>query len=543
MPRSRRSRRCRRPRSAGLGRAAGIAPAYRLVDTCAGEFPAETPYFYCPTARDEAAPPARAAEVIVIGCGPIRIGQGIEFDYSAVHAAWAIREAGLDAVVINNNPETVSTDYDVSDRLYFEPLDTGDVLDVIDHERRGAAGRDPQFGGQTALNLVAPLARRRGADPGHARPLPSPPLRTGGRPGRRPSKWACGCPPGATAHTVDEALAVAAEVGYPVLVRPSYVLGGRGMRIVQNAGELARLFRRLHADLRRHPVLIDRFLDGAVELDVDAVSDGTDTLCIVMEQVEHAGIHSGDSACVYPPHTLGPALIAAAEAATAALAQALGIVGLMNVQYAIYEGTLYLLEVNARASRTVPFASKAAGIPLARLATQDHPGGTAARPAGQPPAPTGWRSKAPSCPSASCPACCPCCAPKCKAPANRWAWLPPSRRPMPRHCGRRASGGRRGPPRPALVRARCGGQRGDQRVGGRRVYGDAGDCRRRAGGRAARSGGLLAGRDGRTPARAAALGGGARHPDHQRSARPGRLCPDAAVQCGPGAVTALMRET
>jgi carbamoyl-phosphate synthase large subunit len=177
-------------------------------------------------------------------------------------------------------------------------------------------------------------------------------------------------PPWGTAHTADEARAVAAAVGYPALVRPSYVLGGRGMRIVQDAGELGHYFAALHADLRRHPVLIDRFLDGAIELDVDAVSDGSDTLCVVMEQVEHAGIHSGDSACVYPPHTIGPTLTAAAEAMTAALAQALGIVGLMNVQYAIHEGTLYLLEVNARASRTVPFASKAASLPLARLATQ-----------------------------------------------------------------------------------------------------------------------------------------------------------------------------
>ncbi len=349
--------------------AAGIRPVYKMVDTCAGEFEASTPYFYSTYGGEDEAPPLPGPKAIILGGGPIRIGQGIEFDYSAVHAVRTLREAGIGAIMINNNPETVSTDYNISDRLYFEPLNLEDVLNIIEHEGEGLLGVIPQFGGQTALNLVAPLAQAGVPILGTA-PEAIAMAEDRRQTGALARRLGVQMPPWGTAHTVDEARAVAAEVGYPALVRPSYVLGGRGMRIVHTADELGDYFAALHADLRRHPVLIDRFLEGAVELDVDAVSDGTETLCVVMEQVEYAGIHSGDSACVYPPHTLAPAMVAAAEEATAALAHELGIRGLMNVQYAIYEGTLYLLEVNARASRTVPFASKATGVPLARLATQ-----------------------------------------------------------------------------------------------------------------------------------------------------------------------------
>jgi carbamoyl-phosphate synthase large subunit len=349
--------------------AAGIRPAYKMVDTCAGEFEAQTPYFYGTYGGEDEAPPLPGPKAIILGGGPIRIGQGIEFDYSAVHAVRTLREAGIGAIMINNNPETVSTDYNISDRLYFEPLSLEDVLNIVEHEGEGLLGVIPQFGGQTALNLVAALAAAGvpilGTTP-EAIAVAEDRRQTGAL-ARRVGVL---MPPWGTAHTVDEARAVAAGVGYPALVRPSYVLGGRGMRIVHREDELGAYFATLHADLRQHPVLIDRFLEGAIELDVDAVSDGVDTLCVVMEQVEHAGIHSGDSACVYPPHTLSADLVAAAERATAALAEALGVRGLMNVQYAVHEGTLYLLEVNARASRTVPFASKAAGVPLARLATQ-----------------------------------------------------------------------------------------------------------------------------------------------------------------------------
>jgi carbamoyl-phosphate synthase large subunit len=350
-------------------RAAGVRPVYKMVDTCAGEFDARTPYFYSTYGGEDEAPPLPGPKAIILGGGPIRIGQGIEFDYSAVHAVRTLREAGVGAIMINNNPETVSTDYNISDRLYFEPLSLEEVLNIVEHERDGLLGVIPQFGGQTALNLVAPLAAAGAPILGTA-PAAIAMAEDRRQTGALAERLGLLMPAWGTAQAVDEALAVAARIGYPVLVRPSYVLGGRAMRIVPAPDALVSYFAGLDADLRRHPVLIDRFLAGAVELDVDAVSDGDTTLCVVMEQVEHAGIHSGDSACVYPPHTLAPADLVAAEAATAALAGALGIKGLMNVQFAVHEGTLYLLEVNARASRTVPFASKAAGLPLARLATR-----------------------------------------------------------------------------------------------------------------------------------------------------------------------------
>ncbi|PZS01014.1 MAG: carbamoyl-phosphate synthase large subunit, partial [Candidatus Chloroheliales bacterium] len=354
-------------RSARL--AANIRPAYKMVDTCAGEFAASTPYFYSTYAGEDEAAPLPGPKAIILGSGPIRIGQGIEFDYSAVHAVRQLAAAGIGAIMVNNNPETVSTDYNISDRLYFEPLSVEEVLNIVEHEADGLLGVIAQFGGQTALNLVAPLAAH------GVTILGTPPAGIAAAEDRRQTGELAGrlglaMPAWGTAHTAEEAIEVAAGVGYPVLVRPSYVLGGRGMRVVHDQAALVAYFAGLDADLRRHPLLIDRFLEGAIELDVDAVSDGRDTICVVMEQVEYAGIHSGDSACVYPPHTISPATVCEVEQATARLAEALGIVGLMNAQYALHEDRLYLLEVNARASRTVPFASKAAGVPLAALATQ-----------------------------------------------------------------------------------------------------------------------------------------------------------------------------
>ncbi len=349
--------------------AAGITAAYKMVDTCAGEFAASTPYFYSTYDGEDEAVPLPGPKAIILGSGPIRIGQGIEFDYSAVHAVRQLRAAGIGAIMVNNNPETVSTDYNISDRLYFEPLSAEEVLNIVEHEADGLLGVIAQFGGQTALNLVAPLAAH------GVKILGTPPAAVAIAEDRRQTgelaaRLGLAMPAWGTAHTIDEALAVTAQIGYSVLVRPSYVLGGRGMRVVRDAAGLAAYYASLDADLSRHPLLIDRFLAGAIELDVDAISDGRDTRCVVMEQVEYAGIHSGDSACIYPPHTISPAVAQEVEQATARLAKGLGIIGLMNVQYALHEGQLYLLEVNARASRTVPFASKATGVPLAALATR-----------------------------------------------------------------------------------------------------------------------------------------------------------------------------
>ncbi len=354
---------------------AGVRPTYKMVDTCAGEFAASTPYFYSTYEKEDEAEPLEGPKVIVLGSGPIRIGQGIEFDYSSVHAVEALKAEGVKAIVINNNPETVSTDYSLSDRLYFEPLTFEEVLNVVEQEAAGLLGVITQFGGQTALNLARPLAeagvRILGTSIGSI-------AATEDR-----QKMAALCqelaiptPAWVIVRSQDDLEAFAPQIGFPVLVRPSYVLGGRGMKIIYDPNELKSYFGALGPHLRRHPVLIDQFLEDAIEIDVDGVSDGTCLLTVVMEQVEKAGVHSGDSSCVYPPQTLSAAVIKQVESYTLSLAQRLKIVGLMNVQYAVKDETVYLLEVNARASRTVPFASKATGVPLARIATRLMLGGS-----------------------------------------------------------------------------------------------------------------------------------------------------------------------
>ena len=352
-----------------LRRDLGISPTYKMVDTCAGEFAASTPYFYSSYEYEDEAEPLPGPKVIVLGSGPIRIGQGIEFDYSSVHAVESLREADIKAIVINNNPETVSTDYHLSDRLYFEPLTLEEVLNVVEHEGEGLLGVIAQFGGQTALNLIRPLSEA------GVTILGTSPEAIAATEDRKQMAAVCqqlGIPTPAwsIAHSQDELEAFAPRIGFPVLVRPSYVLGGRGMRVIHTQEELGGYLQSLGSHLRQHPVLVDRFLEDAIEIDVDGVSDGHDVYTVVMEQLERAGIHSGDSSCVYPPQTLSSQVIEQVHQHTVSLARHLNVIGLINVQYALKDGTVYLLEVNARASRTVPFASKATGVPLARIATR-----------------------------------------------------------------------------------------------------------------------------------------------------------------------------
>ncbi|MDQ3929836.1 MAG: carbamoyl-phosphate synthase large subunit, partial [Chloroflexota bacterium] len=351
------------------GRALGMRPTYKMVDTCAGEFAATTPYFYSTYEQEDEAEPLAGPKVIVLGSGPIRIGQGIEFDYSSVHAVEALRAAGIKAIVINNNPETVSTDFHLSDRLYFEPLTVEEVLNVVEHEQDGLLGVIAQFGGQTALNLINPLVAA-GVNILGTSPESISIAEDRDKMARLCEQLGIPAPRWAIAHSHTELASFAPEIGFPVLVRPSYVLGGRGMRIVHNEEDLQTYLGGLGESLRKHPVLVDQFLEDATEIDVDAVSDGQNVFTVVMEQLERAGIHSGDSTCVYPPQTLSPDVICQVESYTCSLARHLNVVGLMNVQYAVKDGTVYLLEVNTRASRTVPFASKATGLPLARIATQ-----------------------------------------------------------------------------------------------------------------------------------------------------------------------------
>ncbi len=347
---------------------AGIRPVYKMVDTCAAEFEAHTPYLYSTYEEEDEAPPTARDKVVILGSGPNRIGQGIEFDYACVHAAFALKEVGVEAIMVNCNPETVSTDYDTSDRLYFEPLTFEDVLNIVEREK--PRGVIVQFGGQTPLKLVVPLQRA-------GVPILGTPSDAIDRAEDRKrfasllEKLGLAQAPGATARSYDEAATIAANIGYPALVRPSYVLGGRAMQIVYDADDLRTYMTEAVRVSPEHPILVDKFLEDALEIDVDAISDGERVVVGgVMEHVEKAGIHSGDSACALPPYSLGDDQIATIKRQTRALALELGVIGLLNIQFAIKNDTVYVLEVNPRASRTVPFVSKAIGVPLAKLATK-----------------------------------------------------------------------------------------------------------------------------------------------------------------------------
>jgi carbamoyl-phosphate synthase large subunit len=350
----------------------GIRPVYHMVDTCAAEFAASTPYLYSTYDEETEVPAGGRSKVIILGSGPNRIGQGIEFDYACVHASFALSDAGYETVMVNCNPETVSTDYDTSGRLYFEPLTLEDVLEVVHAEQESGpvAGVIVQLGGQTPLGLARALTAAgvplvgTSADAIHL-------AEDRGEFGAVLAAAGLPAPRHGTARSHQEAKAVAAEIGYPVLVRPSYVLGGRGMEIVYDDETLEAYVRRAAQVSPEHPVLIDRFLDDAIEIDVDALYDGEELyLGGVMEHIEEAGIHSGDSACALPPITLGHEYIDLIRESTTAIARGVGVLGLLNVQYALAAGMLYVLEANPRASRTVPFVSKATAVPLAKAAAR-----------------------------------------------------------------------------------------------------------------------------------------------------------------------------
>ena len=353
-------------------RGLGLTPVFKTVDTCAAEFAAYTPYYYSTYEDEDEAGPSGRPTVVILGSGPNRIGQGIEFDCCCVHAVQSLRAAGFDTVMVNCNPETVSTDYDTSDRLYFEPLTLEDVLAVIDVESRGdLRGVLVQLGGQTPLKLAA------GLEAAGVPILGTPPeaidrAEDRGRFGTILSELGIDQPPGATARSLDEALTVARSIGFPVLVRPSYVLGGRAMEIVYEPDQMRNwLARNAGAIDPAHPVLVDKFLEGATEVDVDAVYDGSEVFIGgVMEHIEEAGVHSGDSACVIPPFTLGRAQQRQLRTFTEAIAQALGTRGLINIQYALRDEMVWVIEANPRASRTVPFVAKATGVPLAKVAAR-----------------------------------------------------------------------------------------------------------------------------------------------------------------------------
>ncbi len=364
-----------------------LRPVYKRIDTCAAEFPSLTPYMYSCWEGDGLdmpeceADPSERKKIVILGGGPNRIGQGIEFDYCCVHAAYSLREAGIETIMVNCNPETVSTDYDTSDRLYFEPLTAEDVIEIVHVEqRRGSLlGVIVQFGGQTPLKLAAALERERipilGTSP-DAIDLAEDRRRFQGL----LQQLGLRQPENGTAYSVDEARVVAHRIGYPVVIRPSYVLGGRAMEIVHDSAGLDGYMRRAVTASGTGPVLIDSYLQDAIEVDVDAVCDGEEvSVAGIMEHIEEAGIHSGDSACSLPPYTLTRVTIAEIERQTVALARALGVVGLMNVQFAVKDDEIYVLEVNPRASRTVPFVAKATGVPIAKIAARVIAGETLAQ--------------------------------------------------------------------------------------------------------------------------------------------------------------------
>jgi carbamoyl-phosphate synthase large subunit len=349
-------------------------PVYKMVDTCAAEFPATTPYFYSTWGENSELVKNDAKKVLIIGSGPIRIGQGIEFDYCTVHAVMALREIGIEVHIVNNNPETVSTDFDTSDRLFFEPMLLEDIMNILKSD--SYYGVMVQFGGQNSVNLAVPIERE-------LKKLGLPSKILGTSPDAMDvaedrdrfslllDQLKIPSPPNSSAYSPEEARAKAAVIGYPVLVRPSYVLGGRAMEIVHDETELECYMKEAVRVSRNHPVLIDSFLQNAIELDVDAVCDGTDVFIGgIMEHIEEAGVHSGDSACVIPTQSLSTSVLSRVRDYTKKIALGLGVVGLVNIQLAVKNDIVYVLEANPRASRTVPFVSKATGIPLAKLAAK-----------------------------------------------------------------------------------------------------------------------------------------------------------------------------
>jgi carbamoyl-phosphate synthase large subunit len=374
----------------------GIVPVYKMVDTCAAEFKAYTPYLYSTyencfiagsgkesvkgkgvqtselpsfraTVECEANPTDRK-KVIILGSGPNRIGQGIEFDYCCVHAVFALKELGYETIMVNCNPETVSTDYDTADRLYFEPLTFEDVLNIVETEK--PIGIIVQFGGQTPLKLAVPLEKA------GVKILGTSPDSIDMAEDRKRfkeilHKLNLRQPESGTAMSVDEAVEVAKIIGYPVMVRPSYVLGGRAMEIVYDEESLKGYMKRAFAASPEHPILIDKYLEDAIEIDVDAISDGTSVIIGgIMEHIEEAGIHSGDSACSMPPYSLRSDILDNIKTYTRALSKELNVIGLMNIQFAVKDNEIYILEVNPRASRTIPYVSKSIGVPLAKMAAK-----------------------------------------------------------------------------------------------------------------------------------------------------------------------------
>ncbi|MFA5113732.1 MAG: carbamoyl-phosphate synthase large subunit [Candidatus Margulisiibacteriota bacterium] len=349
-------------------KALGLSAVYKLVDTCAAEFEAYTPYYYSTYEVEDEAKRSKKKKVMILGGGPNRIGQGIEFDYCCVHASFALREEGYESIMVNSNPETVSTDYDTSDKLYFEPLTREDVLSIIDKEKPD--GIIVQFGGQTPLNLALPLEEA-GAPIIGTSPEEIDRAEDRKRFSELLTRLKLKQAPNGTAYAPEEAKKIAAKIGYPCLVRPSYVLGGRAMRLVYDEGDLVDFMNTAVMVSPEHPVLVDKFLEDAIEVDVDAVSDGKQTVvCGIMEHIEEAGIHSGDSACALPPYSLADEMIREIKQSTYALAKELKVIGLMNIQFAVKNDQLFVLEVNPRASRTVPFVSKATGVPWAKVATK-----------------------------------------------------------------------------------------------------------------------------------------------------------------------------
>jgi carbamoyl-phosphate synthase large subunit len=348
--------------------AQNITPTYRLVDTCAAEFEAYTPYYYSTYGSENERRESGKRKIMILGGGPNRIGQGIEFDYCCVHAAFALRELGFETIMVNSNPETVSTDYDTSDKLYFEPLTLEDVLNIYDQEK--PEGVIVQFGGQTPLNLAAGLreagvpiigTQAESIERAEDRKLFAAML----------DKLGLRQTPNGSALKTDEAIEIAQRIGYPVLVRPSFVLGGRAMELIYNEDDLRRYITNAIQTRPDRPVLVDRFLEDAIEVDVDCIADGEIAVIgAIMEHIEQAGIHSGDSACVIPTFSLSKDVLVEIATATKAMARELNVRGLMNVQFAVKGSDVYVLEVNPRASRTVPFVSKAIGVPLAKLAAK-----------------------------------------------------------------------------------------------------------------------------------------------------------------------------